>query len=55
MSTSPIEIEPASGSYDRTSSRPTVDFPLPLAPTMATRSPGRTVSEKPSRTGAPSA
>ena len=51
--TSPTFTEPERGSSMPASSRPSVDFPAPDGPTMASRSPGWMVSEMPRSTSCP--
>ncbi len=46
-------MRPASGSSSRSSKSATVDFPLPLGPTIATISPARTENDTSSSTGPP--
>ena len=45
--TSPTMTEPLRGASMPANSRPIVDLPAPEGPTMASRSPGRIVSESP--------
>ena len=50
-STPPRRMDPSVGSYSRAISLASVDFPAPVGPTNATRSPCRITSSTPCSTG----